>query len=207
MTSAPTSAANQSPKQVLYLDYDGVLHHDAVYRTPKLGIHIDARVAPGRSLFEWTEFLIHAISPYPDVSIVLSTSWVRVLGFSRALSYLPPELSSRVIGATYHRRAHKADSLREGGVLVPSRGVEVLRDVKRRQPQQWVAVDDSPEGWPEEHLDRVVLCDSTTGLGNAATRARLDLVLNHHFSSASVFSGQPVSSSASQAADNEKPQC
>lgn len=132
MTDAQSSATNQPPAQVLYLDYDGVLHHDAVYRKPKAGIHIDASVAPGRRLFEWTEFLIHAVGPFPLLEIVLSTSWVRVLGYTRARSYLPPELNSRVIGATLHRCAHKADSIRESGILVPARGVEVLRDVQRR---------------------------------------------------------------------------
>ena len=181
MTSLPTSPMHQHPSRVLYLDYDGVLHHDAVFRNPGRGIHIDSRIAPGRSLFEWTEFLVYAISPYPDLSIVLSTSWVRVLGFTKARGFLPPALASRVIGATFHRRVHKEDYRREHGFLIPARGIEVLRDVSRRNPSQWVAVDDSAEGWPAEHRERVVLCDPSTGLGNAGTRARLDFVLHSHF--------------------------
>lgn len=183
MMCSPTSPSNQPPSQVLYLDYDGVLHHDAVFRNPGRGIHIDSRIAPGRSLFEWTEFLVYAISPYPDLSVVLSTSWVRVLGYTKARGFLPPELASRVIGATFHRRVHKADSIREGGTLVPERGFEVMRDVSRRQPMQWVALDDSDEGWPTQHKDRVVLCDPSTGLSDVGTRSRLDLVLHAHFSS------------------------
>lgn len=174
-----------APLQVLYLDYDGVLHHDAVYRNPKAGIHIDASVAPGRRLFEWTEFLIQAVQPFPRLEIVLSTSWVRVLGYTRARSYLPAELNSRVVGATFHRRIHGAESVREGGIVIPERGVEVLRDVSRRQPLQWVAVDDTDDGWPAEHRDRVVLCDPSTGLGDAGARARLDQVLHAHFGSTS----------------------
>lgn len=180
-----------APLQVLYLDYDGVLHHDAVYRSPKRGIHIDSSRAPGRRLFEWTEFLIQAVQPFPRLEIVLSTSWVRVLGYTRARSYLPAELNSRVVGATFHRRAHKADSIREGGILVPARGLEVLRDVRRRQPKQWVALDDTDDGWPAEHRDRVVLCDPSTGLGDTAVRARLDLVLHSHFGSTSIVSALP----------------
>jgi hypothetical protein len=112
---------------------------------------------------------------------VLSTSWVRVLGYTKARGFLPQELASRVIGATFHRRVHKEDYRREQGFLIPARGIEVLRDVSRRNPSQWVAVDDSPEGWSEAHLDRVVLCDSTKGLSDAATRDRLHLVLTKHF--------------------------
>lgn len=186
-----SSARTQPPEQALYLDYDGVLHHDAVYRNPKRGIHIDSSRAPGRQLFEWTAFLIQAVLPFPRLEIVLSTSWVRVLGYTRARSYLPAELNSRVVGATFHRRAHKADSIREGGILVPARGLEVLRDVQRRQPKQWVAVDDTDEGWPAEHRDRVVLCDPSTGLGDAGARARLDQVLLAHFGSTSIVSARP----------------
>lgn len=188
MTSAHSSGGNRLPEQVLYLDYDGVLHHDAVHRNPKTGIHIDASVAPGRRLFEWTEFLIQAVRPFPLLEIVLSTSWVRVLGYTGARDYLPPVLASRVIGATYHRRHHKPDSIRESGILVPARGVEVLRDVSRRRPKQWVAVDDMDDGWPPQHKDRVVLCDPSTGLGDASTRARLEAVLSDYFGSPSSAS-------------------
>lgn len=170
-----------APLQVLYLDYDGVLHHDAVFRSPKRGIYLDSSLAPGRRLFEWTEFLVQAIQPFPQLEIVLSTSWVRVLGYTSARSYLPPELFSRVVGATFHRRVHGGDAVRGVSGYRPDRGVEVMRDVSRRQPWEWVAVDDTDEGWPAEHRDRVVLCDPSTGLSDAATRAQLDLVLAKYF--------------------------
>lgn len=194
-------SSRAAPLHVLYLDYDGVLHHDAVFRSPKRGIYLDSSLAPGRCLFEWTEFLVRAVQPFPQLKIVLSTSWVRVLGYTSARSYLPPELFSRVVGATFHRRFHGGDAVRGVSDYRPDRGVEVMRDVSRRQPWEWVAVDDSDEGWPDEHRDRVVLCDPNTGLGDAATRARLEEVLNSHFgptsSSSQVlstsFSDPPVS--------------
>lgn len=169
--------------QVLYLDFDGVLHHDAVFRSPKDGIFINASLAPGRRLFEWTEFLVQAVEPFPELRIVLSTSWVRVLGYTKARSYLPPELSLRVVGATFHRRHHAGDVLRVDSSYRPERGVEVLQDVARRRPWSWVAVDDSRDGWPEVHLDRIVFCDPSAGLGDTNTRTRLDEVLNKHFRS------------------------
>lgn len=201
MTSAPSSSSNQPRLQVLYLDYDGVLHHDAVFRSPKRGIFIDANVAPGHRLFEWTEVLVQALRPYSELGIVLSTSWVRALGFTKARNHLPTELSSRVIGATFHGRAHREDAVLSDSILRPSRGVEVMADVARRRPGQWVAVDDTDEGWPDEHRDRVVLCDSSKGLSASSTRARLEVVLNSHFGPASVsslvlptsFSDPPVS--------------
>lgn len=85
-----------SPK-VLYLDFDGVLHPDAVFMTKK-GPTLRAE----GSLFMWADLLMEALEEFPHVQIVLSTSWVRHLGFSRARSYLPAPLKTRVIGATWH---------------------------------------------------------------------------------------------------------
>lgn len=83
---------------ILFLDYDGVLHPDAVYR--RLNGQIELRV-PGE-LFMWAPLLEKIIEEYPELRIVLSTSWVRVLGFRRARGYLPAKLAARVIGATWH---------------------------------------------------------------------------------------------------------
>lgn len=183
MTSALTPASNRAPLQVLYLDYDGVLHNDAVYRSPKRGIYLDSSVAPGRRLFEWTDYLVQAVQPYPEIKIVLSTSWVRVLGYSGARSYLPPALAARVIGATFHRRHHHGDYVSARSKHWPTRGFEVMRDVARRCPSEWVAIDDTDNGWPAENRDRVVLCDPTTGLGDAATCSRLEVALKNYFGS------------------------
>ena len=64
----------------LFLDFDGVLHPDEVYR---VGGRIVLRV-DGFSLFEWSSILDELLAPYPGTQIVLSTSWVRILGFDEA---------------------------------------------------------------------------------------------------------------------------
>jgi hypothetical protein len=176
-------AVGRAPhRYVLYLDFDGVLHHDAVYRQPRLGIFINQQLAPGRRLFEWAGELQSALEPYPDVTIVLSTTWVRVLGYSRARSFLPPDLARRVIGATFHNQYHKADYVLGNLGGLPARGAEVMRDVARRLPHEWVAVDDTNEGWPERHRARVVLCSSDRGLSDAETLGRLTAALARYFS-------------------------
>lgn len=164
--------------ELLYLDFDGVLHHDAVYRHPRRGIHVSQAAAPGRTLFEWAGHLEAALEPFADVKIVLSTSWVRTLGYSRTVKRLPPRLRERVVGATYH--SEYTDPNRALGLHAEwqmLRGTEVLADVSRRNPSAWVAVDDTDEGWPDSERDRVVLCNSETGLGDPATRAKLDAIL------------------------------
>ncbi|MCW5665470.1 MAG: hypothetical protein KIT35_16680 [Piscinibacter sp.] len=166
---------------VLYLDFDGVLHHDAVLRHPKRGIYIDPAQGPGRTLFEWAPILQEQLEPYPDVAIVLSTSWVRVLGYQRAKARLPTELSRRVVGATFHSAVHRIRT-REGPIDDTStRGAQVLGDVSRRRPTQWLAVDDSMEGWPPEALERVVQCMPAVGLSSAETLSHLRSKLARFF--------------------------
>ena len=84
-------------QRLLFLDFDGVLHPDAVYLTSR-GVELRAEGV----LFMWAPLLVGALAPHQDVQIVLSTSWARNLGFHRARSVLPAELQSRVIGATWH---------------------------------------------------------------------------------------------------------
>lgn len=142
---------------VLYLDYDGVLHHENVLRHPRKGIYIGA--PPEFRLFQHVELLESLLAPYPDLAIVLSTSWVRVLGYRRTVKRLTPGLRERVVGATYHTQMNERLF-----TLLP-RGVQVLDDVKRRQPAGWIALDDDGVGWPAEHRERLVLTDERLGLG------------------------------------------
>lgn len=83
-------------RPTLFLDYDGVLHPDAVYRE---GERVVLR-ADGFCLFEWAEILGALLAPYPPLQIVLSTSWERVLGFHAARSHLSESLRRRLVGAT-----------------------------------------------------------------------------------------------------------
>ena len=82
---------------LLFLDFDGVLHPDAVYLTRR-GVELRADGA----LFMWSPHLVEALEQQQNVRIVLSTSWARKLGFQRARAALPAELQARVIGATWH---------------------------------------------------------------------------------------------------------
>ena len=55
---------------LLYLDYDGVLHHENVLLDRKQGIHIGTNVptAIGRTLFEWMPILEQLLAPHPNVN-------------------------------------------------------------------------------------------------------------------------------------------
>lgn len=151
---------------VLYLDFDGVLHPEPVYRHPKGGLYFGAECV-GHTLFENAGLLIDALEPYPQVAIVLSTSWVRVLSYSRAKDYLPEPLRRRVIGATFHSGMDK----REFDAM--TRGGQVLADARRRGITRWVAVDDTNEGWLSAADSHLVLTEEKAGLAKPESLADL----------------------------------
>lgn len=144
-------------KTILYLDYDGVLHPEPVYRHPRGGMYLGLEHADHR-LFEYAEVLVEFLAPYPEVAIVLSTSWVRVLSYSQAMAYLPETLRSRVIGATFHSAMNKFE------FDAMSRGAQVLADATRRSATSWVALDDDEEGWGAAASPHLVLTERTSGL-------------------------------------------
>lgn len=126
-------------KNVLYLDFDGVLHHENVLWHPKRGAYL---VAPPRyQLFQHAELLARELASFPDVEIVLSTSWVVQFGYDRTVRRLPASLGERCIGATFHSRIMDAEAFR----CFP-RPLQILVDVESRRPASWIALDDCWDG-------------------------------------------------------------
>ena len=48
----------RSGEVVLYLDHDGVVHHEKVLWHPGKGIYMSPYEAAGRTLFEWLPILV-----------------------------------------------------------------------------------------------------------------------------------------------------
>jgi hypothetical protein len=155
--------------EICYLDFDGVLHDDAVYYSVDRGIYI---ATPSRVLFEWMHILETLLAPHPDVKFVLSTTWVRQRSFEFAKRKLSPALQARVIGATF--------DIRETQKLefdLMSRGAQVLADVERRRPTSWFAIDNDPTGWPALSRSRLVLTDDRLGLSEVRVQAAIKAIL------------------------------
>ena len=165
-------------RQVLFLDYDGVLHRGDSYVTP----HGVVSSAPGTiQLFEFAPALLELLEPCPQIEIVLSTDWCLRFGFEHARDSIPLEgLRQRVTGATYE--AELEDSALW---LTRQRGVQILRYVRRHSIVSWLAVDDRLDGF-QGYYDRLVHCQTDSGLGD---RAVVEL-----FSSrlAERFGGRPL---------------
>lgn len=151
--------------KLCYLDYEAVLHHGTVLRNRTRGMYLKA---PGHTFFEWQPILQDLLAPYPDLKIVLTTTWVREMGFDKAKHQLSAPLSERVIGSTFlHPKIVKLefDTL--------PRGMQILNDVERRNPAQWFALDDDALGWPERHKENLIQTSGELGLSDPAVQARV----------------------------------
>lgn len=168
--------------QVLYLDFDGVLHHEDVCVNTKRGLYFGANaqahgVRHGHShrLFEYAPLLVDLLEPYPDVHIVLSTSWVRWRGYEHARDRLPTELARGCVGATFHKQMDR------NALLQMPRGLQVWMDVERRQPSVWLAIDDDYSDRPDWCQDRLVRSDDNWGISRPKVRSALKAALANTF--------------------------
>lgn len=163
---------------IVFLDFDGVLHPDAVYLERGRPV-----LRADGELFMWSRHLVGALASAPHVRIVLSTSWARELRFARARDYLPAELRQRVIGATWHSGMATDDEhhpLGRGTLWDTStRYQQIRRYVDRAGLTDWIAVDDQPEGWADADRDKLVATDSNLGLSAPSARVRLALAIGN----------------------------
>lgn len=162
-----------STGQILYLDFDGVLHHENVLVHPKKGAYL--QMGPAHHLFAHASLLAYLLLPYPAVRIVLSTSWVLKYGYEDTAERLPHALQERVIGATYHSAMHKDD------FRTLPRWQQIVRDYGRRKPSAWLALDDDHEGWPDPLWGNYVMTDPVEGLSKPSVLQDLQRKLRQHF--------------------------
>ena len=143
---------------VLYLDFDGVLHHENVLWHPKVGPYLSAEEQ--YKLFMHADLLKELLEPHRNVQIVLSTSWAVRYGCAKAAKNLHPSLRARVIGVTYHKRMDQRDFFNQ------SRGEQVWSEVCRRQPKAWLAIDDDFNDWPMQCRHRLVQTHPHDGISD-----------------------------------------
>lgn len=130
---------------VLFLDFDGVLHS----RTDALG-------SPG--VFGYLDALVEALEPFPEVVIMVSSSWRLEYTLTELKMFLGP-LGKRVVGTTH---------------LIPQESrYEEIRFSMCKRTEPWLAIDDDDGGWPEGERERLIHCDPTDGLGDAGKAGEL----------------------------------
>lgn len=167
---------------ILFLDFDGPMHPYDVDHIRKKGVILNTK---GHTLFENTPILESIIAKYPDLKIVLSTSWVRVLGYSRALKRLSPLIKERVIGATWHSsfKYFVDSSPYASGFGVDyfsriTRFQQIMQYVDRHGLSNWIAIDDDNIGWNPDFADNLVKCDNMLGLSELRCQLELEAKLN-----------------------------
>ena len=153
------------------VDFDGCLHHEAVYWKPEGRPYLKA---PERyRLFQHVGLLEELLAPYPHVRIVLSTSWVARYGYSETLKCLPLALQERCIGSTLDSKTPN-----DGWDYMP-RGEQVSLDAARRELLGWFALDDDVIGWPEATRHCLVQTDPYEGISPPDIQAAIRKKLQH----------------------------
>jgi hypothetical protein len=144
---------------ILFLDFDGVLHPDPCFDAERM--------------FEKVPRLTSVLDEFPEIRLVLSTSWRIENSLAQMCELLGTSLSARVIGATPHFASFHTPS-----VLRPyPRHAECLQwmitngDTKR----EWIAIDDRASMFAPD-CDRLIQCDSSQGL-DEPTAGRLRFAL------------------------------
>ena len=143
-------------RPTLYLDFDGVLHPDEVYRRRDGSILVKYVPGMNAALFMWAAGLEERIFNR-DVQVVLATSWVKVLGFQRALDRLPESIASKVVGSTYH-------SSRRQDWDQYTRYQQIQGHATRHRIQTWLALDNDVEDWSPKAEHHLCACDDITGI-------------------------------------------
>lgn len=157
-----------SRARLIFLDFDGVLHPDCVYRNHMTGEPEMQSPVPEEKLFMYSGYLVDVLKPFPEIEIILSTSWVPAYGFERTKSSLPEELSCRVIGSTFCHSTLSRDDFHK-----TLRSDQVFNEARRRNlsTHDWVVIDDDSRRW-REHESNLIECGHH-GLSDGRVRERL----------------------------------
>ncbi|WP_080378394.1 HAD domain-containing protein [Burkholderia pseudomallei] len=139
---------------VLFTDFDGVLHP-----ADEPALDSAGRLLANERLFAWLPILVGILERYPEVRIVVSSDWRRLLDDENLRQVLGP-LGSRFAGIVETWGASRAD--------------EILAEVRRRKLTHWLAVDDHPSVLAASRLDtRFIPCPPDAGLSAPAVQAML----------------------------------
>ena len=137
---------------ILFLDFDGVLHHENVTlqkcMSPTAQRYLkdherryltdSGHYAKGKNLFEHCDRLAACLAPYPDIKIVISSSWREHYRHGTLLRFLPLALADRVIGQTPYCDKY-------GGVGSRLNEVLAYLDGNGLTDQPWIAIDDQAQ--------------------------------------------------------------
>lgn len=135
---------------ILFLDFDGVLHP------------WDPKIRQDETkMFYLVPQLERVLQNFPEVEVVISSSWREKYHLDKLRHLFSPEMRHRIIGVTPHTRFDELGRYPRG-----CRGQEIQQWLfeKQRDPNRWLALDDLDWLFDEKSLKNVVLCASAHGL-------------------------------------------
>ncbi len=136
----------------------------------------DGRISldTGRPLFEFAPLLIDLLEPYPDVVLVLTTSWLMTLSAGQVTARLPFELGRRVVGTTRHIKPRLSHILNGS-----DRTYVIACYAYGASLKHWLAIDDSVFGAAGfgshygELSDHYLLLDPSRGISDPTALSRI----------------------------------
>lgn len=138
----------------LFLDFDGVLHSE-----DDAQLDAGGKLIPNPRLFIWRPVLVEILAPYPDVEIIVSSDWRRVLDDDELRRMLGP------LGERFKGVVESFGRSRAGQILV---------EVRQRKLTDWLAIDDHPTVARESRRDpRFIPCNPVTGLSDPDVQMKL----------------------------------
>lgn len=164
MNLADRTLELQPAAPTLFLSFGGVMHvgHGLLRNDGR--VELDS----GRPLFQYAPYLVDALSPWPDVQIILTTSWLGMLGEERIVQMLSPELRHRVVGNTLGTPPRFGE-VRDG----TARTGVAIRHALRLGLQHWLVMDDELYGIPLEFSHHFLRTSSEFALGAPEARETL----------------------------------
>lgn len=146
---------------ILFLDFDGVLHP---FPTP----------SDADRLFCNLPRLEEVLRDFPEVQIVISSSWREERSLAELAAFFSPDIGSRVVGVL--------PVIAIGGLadmaVVRYREIEQFLEAQG-ELAQWIAIDDDPALFPPE-CSRLLLCEDGFGVAEEqALRKRLAHRVSH----------------------------
>lgn len=159
-----------STPPTLFLDFDFTLHvgHAAMDEDGRISLNT------GRPLFEFAPLLIDLLEPYPDVVLVLTTSWLMTLSAGQVTARLPFELGRRVVGTTRHIKPRLSHILNGS-----DRTYVIACYAYGASLKHWLAIDDSVFGAAGfgshygELSDHYLLLDPSLGISDPTALSRI----------------------------------
>jgi hypothetical protein len=140
-----------SPKTLLFLDFDGVMHP-----TNQL------------DLFCREEHLARVLREFPEVEIVISSAWRETHALKTMQAFFLTDLRARIGGVTPIFKIGDADTSATPGARYQE--IQQYLAAKGDPRRRWIALDDDPDFFPPGCAN-LVLCDPKNGFNVAAETA------------------------------------